>query len=59
MKFRYYITDLTEGTVLGTNSRQVADHFSECDDYFVIDAQEGLLLQDDEELEINEVKYDE
>ncbi|MBK8191526.1 MAG: hypothetical protein IPK79_13895 [Vampirovibrionales bacterium] len=56
MKFRYYITDLTEGTVLGTNSRQVADHFSECDDYFVIDAQEGLLLQDDEEWEINDAE---
>ena len=59
MKFRYYIIDLTEGTVLGTDNRLIATHFSICDDYFVIDAQEGLLLQDDAELEINEVKHDE
>lgn len=56
MKFRYYITDLTEGTVLGTNSRQVADHFSECEDYFVVDAQEGLLIQEGEGVEINDAE---
>lgn len=59
MKFRYYIIDLTEGAVLGTNNSMIATHYSICDDYFVIDAQNGLLLQDDEELEINEVKHDE
>lgn len=59
MKFRYYITDLTEGTVLGTNCSAVADHYAACDDFFVINAQDGLLLQEDEDLEINEVKHDE
>ena len=84
MKFRYYIIDLTEGTIIGTNSSAVADHYAVCDDFFVIDAKDGLnriramdshvvssniavclfgecllLLQDDEELEINEVKLDE
>ena len=59
MKFRYYIIDLTEGTVIGTNNSLIATHYSQSVDFFVIDAQDGLLLQDDEALEINEVKLDE
>jgi hypothetical protein len=56
MKYRYYITDLTEGVVIGTNSSATADHFAASDDYFVIDAQNGLLLQSDEDVEINDAE---
>ncbi|MBK8184744.1 MAG: hypothetical protein IPK63_18455 [Candidatus Competibacteraceae bacterium] len=56
MKYRYYITDLIEGVVVGTNSRAIADHFAASDDYFVVDAQNGLWLQSDEEFEINEAE---
>lgn len=56
MKFRYYITDLTEGVVVGTNSRSIADDFSECEDCFVVDAQEGLWIQECEDVEINDAE---
>ena len=56
MKYRYYITDLIEGVVVGTNSRPIADNFAESDDYFVVDAQNGLWLQSDEDVEINDAE---
>ena len=56
MKFRYYITDLTEGVVVGTNSRPIADDFAECEDYFVVDAQEGLWIQEAEDVEIGDAE---
>lgn len=56
MKYRYYIVDLMEGVVVGTNSRPIADDFAECEDYFVVDAQEGLLIQEGEGVEINDAE---
>ena len=34
MKFRYYIIDLTEGTIIGTEQKRLADHYAVCDDFF-------------------------
>lgn len=47
MKFRFYITDVCEGVVEGTNEEAVATHFAENEDYFVIEAETGLWLQTD------------
>ena len=45
MKFRFYITDLLEGTVVGTDDEAVAKNFADSADYFVVDAEEGRWLQ--------------
>lgn len=47
MKFRFYITDVHEGVVEGTNEEAVAVYFAESEDYFVIEAETGLWLQPD------------
>lgn len=44
MKFRYYITDLFEGAVRGTNELSVAKNFAESSDFFVVDCEEGKWL---------------
>jgi len=38
-KFRYYITDLYDGDVKGTNDFETANNYAECEDYFVIDVE--------------------
>lgn len=43
-KYRYYIVDLFDGLVRGTNDEQVAREFSASEDFFVIDAQESMWL---------------
>ena len=45
MKFRYYITNLHEGDVEGTNDNQVAIDFAASEDYFVVDSERGEWLQ--------------
>ena len=47
-KFRYYITDLNEGHVVGTNSEELASNCALSEDYFVVDAEQGEWLQSDE-----------
>lgn len=47
MRFRYYITNLHEGAVEGSNSFDVAENFANSEDYFVVDADTGLWLQPD------------
>ena len=44
MKFRYYITDLYEGVVAGTNDEDNARNFTSSDDYFVVDSDTGEWL---------------
>ena len=39
MSFRYYITDLFEGTVVGTNNKELAEQSSHCEEYYVIDTE--------------------
>ena len=44
MKFRYYITDLFDGVVKGTDDEAVAKNHAVSPDSFVVDSQEGVLL---------------
>ncbi len=40
-KFRFYITNLFEGEIEGTNDAAKASEFAECEDYFVVDSETG------------------
>lgn len=46
-KFRYYITDLYDGRVYGTDSSEDAQAYAESEDYFVVDTVDGKWLQPD------------
>jgi hypothetical protein len=55
MTFKYYITDLHEGMVNGTNKRDVAESYATSEDYFVIDVESNeWLTTDNERLQIGE-----
>jgi len=57
MKFRYYITDMFDGVVKGTNDEAVAEIYALCPDYFVVDSQEGVwLLESGEADDIKEIE---
>jgi hypothetical protein len=47
MKFRYYITDLFEGEVVGTEDRELAKSLSKSEDYFVLDSEKGVWFNND------------
>jgi len=47
MKFRYYITDLHQGLIRGTNDEENACNFAGCEDYFVVDSDTGEWLTAD------------
>jgi hypothetical protein len=44
MKFRYYITDLMEGIVSGTDDPALVNDLRESDDFFIVDTETGLWL---------------
>lgn len=52
MTFRYLITDLHEGCILGTNDKKVALELAESEDHFVADTKTGKWLQTNGESEI-------
>jgi hypothetical protein len=41
MKFRFYITDICNGCIRGTNSVEDSETFAACEDYFVVDTETG------------------
>jgi hypothetical protein len=43
--YRYYITNLFEGCIKGTNDSEVASSYAESEDYFVVDTQTGEWLK--------------
>ena len=45
MKFRFYITDLIDGSVKGTDSEAVVAELRESEEYFVVDTATGKWLQ--------------
>lgn len=47
MKFRYYVTDISDGTIKGTNDTVVATSLAECEDFFVVDTSTGQWLLSD------------
>jgi hypothetical protein len=54
--FRYYITDLGAGSVVGTNDDTAAHDYALSEDNFVVDTLTGLWLQADEDsVEIKEI----
>ncbi len=55
MKFRYYISDLGNGNVAGTDSEQTARDFAQSEEYFVVDAKTGLWLTNDLDVEIKDI----
>lgn len=45
-KFRYYVTDVIDGNVKGTNDTATAEQLAGSEDYFVVDSEEGAWLQE-------------
>ena len=43
--FRYYITDLFEGQIVGTDSDEDAESYAQSEDFFVVDSTTGEWLQ--------------
>lgn len=44
MKFRYIITDISTGTLAGTNDEDTAISCAQSEDFFVYDAQSAVWL---------------
>lgn len=42
--FKYLITDLHQGTIVGTDDRETADQFSYSEDHFVADTEAGKMI---------------
>lgn len=58
MKFRFYITDISEGNVVGTNDKAVAYEIAQSEDYYVVDTETGdWIMADGEATAIEETTY--
>ena len=55
-KFRYIITDLFNGCVVGTDDENMAMSLSNVDEYFVVDTETSSWITNEEPLEIKEYK---
>jgi hypothetical protein len=44
MKFRFYVADLGQGMIVGTDSPEEANDLAQCEDYFVVDTETGEWL---------------
>jgi len=55
-KFRYIITDLFNGCVVGTDDENMAMSLSNVDEYFVVDTETSSWITNEEPLEIEEYK---
>jgi hypothetical protein len=49
MGFRYYITDLMDGSVRGTDDTNIARHFAESEDNYVVEPATNSWIQPDGE----------
>ena len=56
MTFRFYITDLYDGAIRGTNDEELAREYSLNEDCFVADTEKGLLLTSTGEETIKEIE---
>ena len=54
--FRFYITDLYNGAIRGTNDAELAREYSLTDDFFVADTEEGLWLTTTGDESIEEIE---
>lgn len=53
--FRFYITNLFDGVVEGTNSEEAALQFAACEDYFVVEPAANVWLNGEERLPVRDV----
>lgn len=56
-KFRYYIVDMFDGTITGTNNENTAQSYSFSEGFFVVDSQTNEWLMDDGTREEVKEKY--
>lgn len=56
MAFIFYITDLYDGSVKGTNDENLAKEYAKCEDFFVVNAETSMWLKPDNEAEVKEVE---
>lgn len=57
MKFRYYITNLHEGLVQGTDDETIAANCATSEDFFVVDTETGIWLgANNDQTDIQELK---
>ena len=54
MKFKYYVTDLSSGSVKGTNNDATANELADSEDFFVVNAETGNWLTSGSVEEIQE-----
>lgn len=43
-KYRYYVTDLFDGAIKGTDNEEAAKSYATCEDFFVVDSHTGEWL---------------
>jgi hypothetical protein len=55
MLYRWYITDLLDGVIKGTNDADTAGQFAVCEDYFVVDTATGQQMTNDGSYDILEI----
>lgn len=53
--FRYYITDIMDGRIVGTDSEEVAKDWAMTEDAFVVDTKTGEWLTTDEKQQVKEI----
>ncbi len=56
MAFIFYIMDLYDGSVKGTDDENLAKEYAKNEDFFVVNAESGMWLQPDNEVEVTEVE---
>lgn len=57
-KFAYYIT--VDGSILGTNDKSLAQMYADCEDFFVVDSENGVwMLPNSETQDVRQVHYEE
>jgi len=57
MKFRYYITDMFQGEIFGTNHLEVVEKYIVNEEYFVVDTETNeWITLDGSRLPISEIK---
>lgn len=56
MKFRFYITDLMDGCIKGTNDEAIARSCATSEDMFVVDTETNMWLTTGEDSEVPEIE---
>ncbi len=55
--FKFYITDLNDGVIHGTNDKEVAENYASCEDYFIVNTDTGkMLTSSGDEIDIKDIE---